>query len=112
MVMLVDGYELLLEKRAARGVWGGLLSLPELATDSDVTHHCRDRFGMDAAEIHALAPLTHAFTHFRLHIQPVLARLCSPRIAPSDHVWLPVGEALAAALPAPVRKLVERLETN
>jgi A/G-specific adenine glycosylase len=110
MMMLLDRDELLLEKRAARGVWGGLWSLPELPADIDVAHHCRERFGMDAIGVHALTPLTHTFTHFRLHIQPVLARLSSPRIATSHHVWLPLDEALAAALPAPVRKLVERIE--
>ncbi len=31
MLLLLDRGELLLEKRPARGIWGGMWSLPELA---------------------------------------------------------------------------------
>jgi A/G-specific adenine glycosylase len=48
MLLLLDRGELMLEKRPARGVWGGMWSLPELGLDDDPASHCRDRFGFTA----------------------------------------------------------------
>jgi A/G-specific adenine glycosylase len=110
MLLLLDRGELMLEKRPARGIWGGLWSLPELPSDSDPAALCRDRYGFVAQSQHALPRLSHSFTHFRLHIQPVQMRL-APRLTTSpDQIWLPPADALNAALPAPVRKLVTQLE--
>ncbi len=110
MLLLLDRGELMLEKRPAQGIWGGLWSLPELAPDADPLHHCRERFGFVATAQQALPQLTHSFTHFRLHIRPVHLQLAPPRTTPPGQIWLPLADALEAALPAPVRKLVQQLE--
>ena len=109
MLLLLDRGELMLEKRPPRGVWGGLWSLPELAHDADPTRHCRERFGFTARSQQAWPGLSHGFTHFRLDIRPVELRLEPRRATPPGQIWLPPADALDAALPAPVRKLVARL---
>ena len=110
MLLLLDRGELMLEKRPAHGIWGGLWSLPELGLEADPANHCRDRFGFTALAQRTLPQLTHTFTHFRLHIQPVQLQL-SPRVAtPPGQIWLPLSNALESALPAPVRKLVAQLK--
>jgi A/G-specific adenine glycosylase len=110
MLLLLDRGELMLEKRPSRGIWGGLWSLPELAPDADAAGHCRDRFGLIALTQQALPHLTHSFTHFRLHIRPVELHL-SPRHGTSPgQIWVPLADALAAPLPAPVRTLVKQLD--
>ncbi len=106
MLVLVDRGELLLEKRPARGIWGGLWSLPELDASTDCARHCRQRWGYDVETQQALPRLTHGFTHFRLRIQPVRLQLAPRTTTPPGHVWLPFDDALDAPLPAPVRRLL------
>lgn len=109
MLLLLDRGELLLEKRPARGIWGGMWSLPELPINDDPAQHCRERFGLTAQSQHTLPKLSHSFTHFKLHIQPVQLRL-APRLSTlPGQIWLPPADALGAALPAPIRILVAQL---
>ena len=110
MLMLLDRGELLLEKRPARGIWGGLWSLPELTPDADPAAHCRDRFGFTTLTQQALPRFSHRFTHFKLHIQPVQMQLAPRQTTLPGQIWLPPADALNAALPTPVRKLVAQLE--
>ncbi len=109
MLLLLDRGELMLEKRPARGVWGGMWSLPELGLDDDPASHCRDRFGFTAQTQQAWPQLSHSFTHFRLHILPIRVELAPRRATLPGQIWLPPADALDAALPAPVRKLVAQL---
>jgi len=110
MLLLLDRGELMLEKRPARGVWGGMWSLPELGLDDDPASHCRERFGFTAQTQQAWPQLSHSFTHFRLHIRPVRVELAPRRATLPGQIWLPPADALEAALPAPVRKLVAQLD--
>ncbi|MHB1145226.1 MAG: A/G-specific adenine glycosylase [Thiobacillus sp.] len=109
MLLLLDRGELMLEKRPTRGVWGGLWSLPELGLDADPASHCLDRFGVTAQTQRAWPRFSHSFTHFRLHILPIQVELAPRRATLPGQIWLPPADALDAALPAPVRKLVARL---
>jgi A/G-specific adenine glycosylase len=57
-----------------------------------------------------MAPFSHTFSHFRLEITPQPVHVSkSLRAEESGRLWLDREEALGAALPAPVRKLLERL---
>jgi A/G-specific adenine glycosylase len=98
MLLLLREGEVLLEKRPPAGVWGGLWCLPE----------SRDAAGKK------LPVLRHEFTHFTLDITPVLSVVnsASPRAAEPGQVWLPVEEAIGAAVPAPVRKLLVALDSG
>ncbi|MFP5463136.1 MAG: NUDIX domain-containing protein, partial [Gammaproteobacteria bacterium] len=61
------------ERRPPTGIWGGLLALPEIPdAGDDAARWAGERFGLDIAGAQTLAPLTHAFTHFVLELQPVL----------------------------------------
>ena len=110
MLLLIDRGELLLEKRPPRGIWGGLWSLPELDADADPRRHCRERLGLTARTQAMLPRLSHGFTHFRLHIQPVRLDLAPRPATLPGHLWLPPADALGAALPAPVRRLIAQLD--
>ena len=110
MLLMFDRGELMLEKRPARGIWGGLWSLPELAPDADPAAHCHDRFGFTTLTQQMLPRFSHSFTHFRLSIQPIQVRLAPRQGTQPGQIWLPPADALDAALPAPVRWLVAQLE--
>jgi A/G-specific adenine glycosylase len=109
-----DG-SILLERRPARGIWGGLWSLPEMPTDLRPVAHCRERYGIQVQRPRALTPLRHGFTHFDLDIHPIRLRVRGRPIAapPEGRVWYRhAGRRHTAhdfALPAPVQKLLDDL---
>jgi len=108
MLLLVHRGEVLLEKRPATGIWGGLWSLPEIPTSGDPSRHCAERFGARVASLEKLPQLTHGFTHFTLRIRPVVCEIgaVETRASEGGCVWLAIGEAARGAVPAPVRKLL------
>ncbi len=110
MLLLLDGNEVLLEKRPPSGIWGGLWSLPEAAAGGDVQHVALQQYGV-ATELLAPQPvLVHTFTHFRLHITPQPLRVIQrrPQLQQPGVIWLDKREALGAALPAAIRTLLKR----
>jgi len=111
MLLLVRGGEVLLEKRPPSGIWGGLWSLPEIDDAARARTHCRASYGCSIAAPQALAPLAHGFTHFKLQIQPLLCRVekLTPAAREPGPIWLTLEEAHGAAIPVPVRKLIEQL---
>ena len=117
MWLLVDPLRgVLLERRAAPGIWGGLWSLPE-AIDAQVEARIRATDGA----LQPLAPVEHAFTHFRLTLEPLLVWMHlvdRPGVAapveagePSRR-WVAFDRLEDVALPAPVRVLLAALHAN
>jgi A/G-specific adenine glycosylase len=102
---------MLFEKRPAAGIWGGLWSVPEIAVDDDVAVECRRRFAATVVAGKTLPSIEHGFTHYRLTIHPqrVVVRTWPPRAEAPGLVWLTREDALSAALPAPIRKLLRTL---
>jgi len=84
--------QVLLERRPSPGIWGGLWCFPE-----------RDRKGR------RLAPIEHGFTHFKLRIQPLLCEVRKKTPAGPSQRWMRLAEAVAAAVPTPVRRLISSL---
>jgi A/G-specific adenine glycosylase len=111
MLVIERAGTILLEKRPAVGIWGGLWSLPEAPVDEDVGKHCRVRFAAQVAVGEELTPIEHGFTHFRLTILPqrVAVRSWPHRAEAPGFLWLTRDDALAAALPAPIRTLIRSL---
>lgn len=115
MLVLMKQEQVLLEKRPSQGIWGGLWCLPEMPPAENVIDHCAQRFGIEATALDRMAPLDHTFTHFRLriHPQPAQVHASSPDTIPAGrigdeamHTWMTHDDALKAAIPAPVRKLL------
>ena len=71
--MMLDGAEVLLEKRPAPGIWGGMWCFPEMQAEQLAAHAAR--FDVELGESTALAAIEHGFTHYRLRIHPVLMRV-------------------------------------
>jgi A/G-specific adenine glycosylase len=111
VLLLERSGEVLLEKRAATGIWGGLWSLPEVPIDTDVVGHCRARFGATVVVQGELPPVAHGFTHFRLTLHPshVVVRNWPAGVEAPGQLWLTPADAIHAALPAPIRKLLRGL---
>ena len=111
VLVLERAGEILLERRPAVGIWGGLWSLPETPPGEDVARHCRARFGASVDAGEELPAIEHAFTHYRLTILPQRIAVRSwPRRAESPGLaWLTREDAATAALPAPIRRLLRGL---
>ncbi|WP_019142035.1 A/G-specific adenine glycosylase [Noviherbaspirillum massiliense] len=110
MLVVTDRDEVLLQQRPGSGIWGGLLSLPEMdhtsPEEADLAHAVAP-FG-EMAMHERLLPFSHGFTHFKLHVTPYQIRLAKrlQMAAQSSHVWYPVARLADAPLPAPVKKLL------
>jgi len=106
---MLEGDTVLLQKRPAPGIWGGMWCFPEAESDAMAADVLR--FGAEVGEAVRLAPIEHGFTHFRLRIHPVLMQV--KRRAPATNeagvAWLDIETALTYAIPAPVRTLLELL---
>jgi A/G-specific adenine glycosylase len=114
MLILRRGGEVLLEKRPAPGIWGGLWSFPEVADAAQAQAIARDRFGIEATIEAMLPDVRHVFTHFGLTIRPAVLRVqrLDPRVQAPGAMWLNLEEALDAALPAPVRGILRQVAGN
>ncbi len=109
-LILMHGNDILLEKRPSSGIWGGLWCPPQF--DDEVG--AKGWFmlhGMDASEGVRLETFTHIFSHFKLHITPLKIQLArkSLQVAQAASIWLDVEEALGAAIPTPVRAMLEKV---
>jgi A/G-specific adenine glycosylase len=102
---------ILLEKRPAVGIWGGLWSLPEVDPGEDIARHCRVRYSASVVVGDELDPIEHGFTHYQLtmHPQRVAVRQWPLRAEAPGLLWVTREDALAAALPAPIRRLLANI---
>ena len=108
---ILAGGSVLLERRPPAGIWGGLQSLPELPEDADAADWVASRYGLAVQRVAPLPPLRHVFTHFALELLPEAVEVAppAPLAGEAGHVWQPLDQLAAAALPAPIRKLLEQL---
>lgn len=112
-LIISDGEHVLLQRRPARGIWGGLLVPPEAESRAELEQVLELALGLDSR---GTAPqpgtpmpaLRHSFTHFRLTLWPHLHRLPAaivPRLSKGMY-WLKWDEALEAGLPTPIKQLL------
>jgi A/G-specific adenine glycosylase len=108
VVRAPDG-RVLLERRPARGIWGGLYSLPELPPEDSPGAWCARKLGAAVAAERALGVIAHAFTHFDLDLAPRLLELAAEPSAVMDRDdwhWCEPGAKLDVGVPAPVALLL------
>jgi A/G-specific adenine glycosylase len=94
-LILKNENQVLLERRPSPGIWGGLWCFPESLNGAP-----RGR---------KLAPIEHGFTHFRLRIQPLLRDVRARKAAGPARRWMRIADLASAAVPTPVRRLIDLL---
>jgi A/G-specific adenine glycosylase len=105
-----ESERILLQRRPATGVWAALWSLPE-APDAISARAWFDRHvsgEYDAGQ--AIAPVAHAFTHYRLQLQPLRWDNVAMRaqVADNDDLrWVDRAQLDSLGIPAPIRKLLQ-----
>ena len=103
----------LLEPRAPVGIWGGLLSLPELerdATHESIVAAINARYGLHVTVHEALGNIRHEFTHYTYVMQPVRVQVTGTSGVANETLRAVSAEELESApLPAPIRRLLLQL---
>jgi len=114
--------DVLLQRRSPTGIWGGLLSLPEVPVGNDVSQWCENHLGFAVKEQNRWPVMRHTFSHFHLDISPVLivqANAAGNMTGNNVHtmsvmegpewVWYK-GCADVGGLPAPVVRLLAKMK--
>lgn len=115
MLILLNGDDVMLEKRPVKGIWGGLWSLPEIGMQEIAGDVALSQYGLSTEPQEPLALVQHAFTHYKLEITPqplLVIGKHSPnttRTLAKPHIWLPIHDAIGAAIPTPVRNILLNL---
>jgi A/G-specific adenine glycosylase len=102
----------LLERRPASGIWGGLLSFPELSEGESAADWCRARLGEEPVTAERLADVDHAFTHFDLTLRPVKLVLANGGAAVMDDdrwLWYKAAEPLPGGIAAPIGRILREV---
>lgn len=106
-LLAIHGCDILLEKRGSKGLWGGLWCLPQLEDGDEELAEYAQRNGWQIEALIALPVFTHTFTHFKLHITPLRLNLAHKPLQTQRAGWMTMDDALHAAIPAPVKMLLE-----
>jgi A/G-specific adenine glycosylase len=99
------GGEVLLERRPAAGIWGGLWCLPTAESREGLAA----RHGLIAENLDGLPELEHRLTHRLLRIKPLGAEFTDsgmPLKCTEQQRWLPESEWRQLGLPRPVTELL------
>jgi A/G-specific adenine glycosylase len=104
----------LLVRRPAKGVWGGLWSFPEYR-GRDIRAHCAAAYGVRVTANKAWPTRRHSFTHFHLDITPIPVRVLGAtreRGQTAECVWYNLRNPPARGLAAPVKQLLQQLQSG
>lgn len=106
-----SSYEVLLQKRPPKGLWGGLWSFPECATIELVSTWCQEYLNLTSPTYDLWSPVRHTFTHFHLDIMPIYLRIHSshPTTFYEEVVWYNITQPPSYGLAAPVVRLLAQL---
>ena len=105
--------EVFMQKRPPTGIWGGLWCFPQFETD-DKLKAWIDTQGLTPSKSQKLELFSHTFSHFRLHIQPLILQIEPPLkgsvIEDSNSLWYNIKIEFEGGLAAPVQKLLHQLQ--
>ena len=112
MVMVINpAKEVLLQRRPPAGIWGGLLSFPEINVGDDAASWCNAQFGAKVRDCQHWPTVRHTFSHYHLDITPKLVRMNNPGdkvMEDGEWVWYK-GGTLTGGVAAPVKRLLDEL---
>ena len=115
MMIVNQNGEVLLERRPPTGIWGGLWSFPEVATDSDIEQETESLTGIHLEGYEPWKSFRHTFSHYHLDIVPVKAFADSEEYNVADSErwrWCSLDQVQQLGVAAPVKKLLGRLQNS
>ncbi|WP_010597446.1 A/G-specific adenine glycosylase [Rickettsiella massiliensis] len=114
LLLINDRKEILLEKRPASGIWGGLWSLPECSLTEDIPYFAQTHYGCqpNTKPLLSYPVIAHSFSHFQLKIHPIqlwIKKWSTPAVDSRALIWYNTEQLTPIALAAPVKKLLSTL---
>jgi A/G-specific adenine glycosylase len=112
LLVLNDASDVLLEKREARGIWGGLWCFPSI-TPKQIKPWCRRHAGIEVVQTEYWEPYVHSFSHFDLTIKPILITAYEnlPGVSSTSYgQWHALTQAMTLGISAPVQQLLSSLQ--
>jgi A/G-specific adenine glycosylase len=101
---------ILVERRPAPGIWGGLWSPPQFESEFAALDWVRRELGEPEMDTLRMTPIDHAFTHFDLKLTPVRVRCrAETAVREGERLWYSLGTPPKVGLPQPIRQLFDRL---
>lgn len=100
----------LLQRRPPTGIWAALWTLPQHDDEEQAERWFETHLDGEYADGEALAPIAHAFSHYKLELQPRRwhAVALRARVGDNDGLrWFAREELTELGIPAPIRKLIE-----
>jgi A/G-specific adenine glycosylase len=105
--------EVFMQKRPPVGIWGSLWCFPQFETEALAKEYLIENYQYDIDHINSLAVLSHTFSHFRLHIQPLIIQIETPLklgvMEAKDSLWYNSQTEFNGGLAAPVQLLLNIL---
>ncbi len=127
MLMLANSEgQLLLQQRPPVGLWGGLWSFPEFASQDEALAQA-GRWGGDPVSATELDVFSHTFSHFQLQISPLLVAVPAETIAAAGEparpdgravadeppsIWYSPARPVAVGLATPVKRLLQQVRSG
>ncbi|GAA0856590.1 A/G-specific adenine glycosylase [Aliiglaciecola litoralis] len=115
-VMLLPKWQnqILIYKRPASGIWGGLFGFYETDDVSEL-HSAITGLGIEHFSTEEMQAFRHTFSHFHLVIQPILVHLQQPptsMVMEQEVLWYDLGAPQNVGLAAPTKKLFSTLSKD
>lgn len=111
LLLLERDQHILLVRRPPTGIWGGLWSLPEVNAALNPVEWAREYLGVTITNPQPAPSLSHEFTHFRLTITPLAAKVAECHtMADTEYAWYVPERKSSWGLPAPIRRILTQWE--
>lgn len=115
-LVLKQGSKVLLEKREAKGIWGGLFAFPQFEN----LDAFKRSFSSKKVKILPLIAFRHTFSHFHLDISPILVELPPegvadrqgnylPLVSSKTEYWYDLHHSSEIGLATPVKRILDEL---
>ena len=109
VIAVQSGGAVLLERRPASGIWGGLWSFPQFDAVPDAEAWITCALEVQGSRLE-WPPLHHAFTHFDLSLYPLVLKYVTPASQVADterYCWYDPRTPVEVGLAAPVAELIK-----
>lgn len=118
-LIIKQDQQVLLYKRPAIGIWGGLYSFPEMAGEPNkktIREFCREQLQMEVNVYQTQPSFRHTFSHYHLDIFPVIIDQSTTKatkirkiMEDNQQIWYNPANPESIGLPKPVQMILKGL---
>ncbi len=113
LLIIQHAQHVLLLLRPSHGIWGGLWSLPEIASAAKpvvIRQYCQQQWACQITALRVGDAFRHTFTHFHLEIEPIFMTCRQRPAVTKAQMWYNLHTPQAVGLPAPIKKILAMLK--